>query len=68
MLRPRDGPLLAVAVLLYTLVTIFAVPEMLYRYVYIDVVTGVVLLPVLWPRRSVRSPAHRIGTDVTRVG
>jgi len=60
--------LLAVAVLLYTLVTIFAVPEMLYRYVYVDVVTGVVLLPVLWPRRSVGTPAHRIGTDVTRLG
>ena len=60
--------MLAVAVLLYTLVTIFAVPEMLYRYVYIDVVAGVVLLPVLWPRRSVHTPAHRIGADVTQVG
>jgi hypothetical protein len=52
--------LLAVAVLVYTVVTIFAVPEMLYRYVYIDVVAGIVLLPVLWPRRASRPAAHRI--------
>jgi hypothetical protein len=52
--------LLAVAVLGYTVVTVFSVPEMLYRFVYIDVVAGVVLLPVLWPRRALRRPAHRI--------
>lgn len=52
--------LLAVAVLAYTVVTIIAVPEMLYRYVYVDVVAGLVLLPVLWPRRAARPPAHRI--------
>jgi len=52
--------LLAAAVLVYTLVTIFAVPEMLYRYVYVDVVAGIVLLPVLWPRRKAAAPGHRI--------
>jgi hypothetical protein len=52
--------LLAVAVLAYTVVTIFAVPEMLYRYVYVDIVAGIVLLPVLWPRRRATIPEHRI--------
>ena len=60
--------LFAVAVLLYTLVSIFAVPEMLYRYVYIDVVAGVALLPVLLPRRKSHIPAHRIGPGRTWAG